>query len=339
MAENYNNRIEHVDLFRGIGIILMVFGHMKFIDVRGFDVFYHLIHAFHMPMFFFLAGYCYKKSDANLKITMLKKARNLLIPYFVFGISEFALWRLFEGDSWAPLFHLFWINTEGLAIAGALWFLTALFIASVSYFVMDRYISNKTLLSIICFIISIAGCILPGKLSFRLPYAMDAAMVGVGFIHIGRIIRQDSDKKFFVLIQNLRTWQTLLLIILAIVLIMYNGAINMRTGRYASIPLFWINAVIAIIVGLNLCKGAENTGFLGKKIRRIGQIGIVYVCINELVITVFARILNRFIDIRIIYNILLVILVFVTLWIGAEIMIKTPLRILLGHGREQNNER
>jgi fucose 4-O-acetylase-like acetyltransferase len=42
------NRIFFIDIFRGIGIILMIMGHIYF-GVR-FDKF---IHAFHMPMFFF----------------------------------------------------------------------------------------------------------------------------------------------------------------------------------------------------------------------------------------------------------------------------------------------
>ena len=47
-----NLRIEYIDLFRGIGILLMIMGHIEF--APRFD---HFIHAFHMPMFFFVSGY------------------------------------------------------------------------------------------------------------------------------------------------------------------------------------------------------------------------------------------------------------------------------------------
>ncbi len=333
MAGRSNNRIDYVDLFRGIGIILMVFGHMKFIDVLGFDHFYHIIHAFHMPMFFFLAGYCYKRSDTDLKITILKKAKRLLIPYIIFGMSEYVLWRLFEGDSWEPLIHLFGVNTEGLAIAGALWFLTALFIASVFYAVADRYIHKTWILTVVCLFIAIIGCIIPRLLSFRLPYATDAAMVGIGFIHIGRLARYGADNKYVSIIQNLKIWQVLLLIIPNTVLIMYNDGINMRTGRYANIALFWLNALVSIYIGLSLCRSIKSAGVISERIKRIGRNGIVYVCINELVITVFARILNRFISASVVYNILLVILVFAGLWIAETILTQTPLRVFLGYER------
>lgn len=40
------------DIMRGIGIILMMLGH---IPVEGFA--YRVIYSFHMPMFFLLSGY------------------------------------------------------------------------------------------------------------------------------------------------------------------------------------------------------------------------------------------------------------------------------------------
>ena len=46
------NRITHIDIFKGIGILFMVMGHIGFSSI--FDKW---IHAFHMPMFFFISGY------------------------------------------------------------------------------------------------------------------------------------------------------------------------------------------------------------------------------------------------------------------------------------------
>ena len=49
------NRITHIDIFKGIGILFMVMGHIGFSSI--FDKW---IHAFHMPMFFFISGYLSK---------------------------------------------------------------------------------------------------------------------------------------------------------------------------------------------------------------------------------------------------------------------------------------
>ncbi len=346
MAENNNNRIDYVDLFRGIGIILMVFGHMKFKFVEGgigneiSDVYYHLIHAFHMPLFFFLSGYCFHKTNIRTSRFVANKAKKLLIPYLVFGVGEYILWRIFEGDSLSPLFHLFWVNTKGLAIAGALWFLTALFIAVTLYFLMDRYLKNMYLLSVVCTVVAIAGCFLAGLMSHRFPFAIDAAMAGIGFVHVGRLIRLNSEKRHIQYLLNLKTYMILILGIINVAMIMYNDSINMRVGRYSNIALFWINALIAIIQGLNICiktnDMASNNRIIEavtSRVKHLGRDGIIYVCVNELVITVFARILNRYVESMAIYNVLLVTLVFISLW-----MICVIIKRLFRLGNKKNED-
>lgn len=46
------SRMDYIDIYRAFGIILMVMGHIGF--GGKFDKF---IHAFHMPMFFFISGF------------------------------------------------------------------------------------------------------------------------------------------------------------------------------------------------------------------------------------------------------------------------------------------
>lgn len=77
--QDENLRIEYIDLFRGFGILLMVMGHIEF--APRFD---HFIHAFHMPMFFFVSGYFFNgKKEAT--VFMKKKIKSLLLPYIFFG--------------------------------------------------------------------------------------------------------------------------------------------------------------------------------------------------------------------------------------------------------------
>ena len=62
-------RIEYVDIFRGIGIILMILGHIGYIGIFdkiirhvGFNVSADIVvHAFHMPMFFVVSGFFYSR--------------------------------------------------------------------------------------------------------------------------------------------------------------------------------------------------------------------------------------------------------------------------------------
>lgn len=78
-------RIEYIDFFRGVGIILMVMGHMAFGGLQGFgDLVEKYIHSFHMPMFFIISGYFYQKK-ANWISFVKGKMRTIMLPYIAFG--------------------------------------------------------------------------------------------------------------------------------------------------------------------------------------------------------------------------------------------------------------
>lgn len=320
-----NERETYIDLYRGIGVILMVMGHMKFMYVPNgigqivFDSFEHYIHAFHMPMFFFLSGFCHKKSDATLRTVVVKQAKKLLIPYFIFGIMQYIMWRLYIGDSITPLINLFWINTDGLAIAGALWFLTALFFVIVFYAFIERFTDNNAIQSVVVVIISLIGCLLPKIVSYRLPYAIDVAFVGLGFYYLGFILKEYKDNKAVDRVLNPNAFELAIFGVINIFLIMYNSSVNMRTAKYDFIPLFGVNAIMAIILGMRLCKMAccnisgPAIQIIIKWISELGINGLIYVCFNQLIITISSRVLEKVFESRVIYNILLVIVSFIAL--------------------------
>ena len=71
------NRLEYLDLYRGIGIFAMVLGHI-YIGAL-FDQF---IHAFHMPMFFIVSGFFISGKEPFFEF-FFHKIKKLLIPYIV----------------------------------------------------------------------------------------------------------------------------------------------------------------------------------------------------------------------------------------------------------------
>ena len=72
-------RKEWIDVMKGIGILSVVAGHI----FTGF--FHQIIFLFHMPLFFFLGGYLFRKRD-NLWEYFWTKVKHLLVPYSVFLI-------------------------------------------------------------------------------------------------------------------------------------------------------------------------------------------------------------------------------------------------------------
>ena len=118
-------RDESIDLLKGIGMVTVVLYHsgMKGIIINYFT-------SFHMMLFFFVAGYCYKQRC--LSEIVRRKARSLLLPYFIMS-SFYTVINYFvdirHGIRLPMESYLRNIFISSMSF-GAVWFLPALFIAS-----------------------------------------------------------------------------------------------------------------------------------------------------------------------------------------------------------------
>lgn len=70
LNKEIGKRIEYIDIYKGIGIILMIMGHIGF--GSKFDIW---IHAFNMPMFFLYRDFCIKIEITSMNF--LRKKYNL----------------------------------------------------------------------------------------------------------------------------------------------------------------------------------------------------------------------------------------------------------------------
>ena len=272
-------RLGYIDLYKSIGIILMIMGHIGFGD--GFDFF---IHAFHMPMFFFISGFLYsRKKNIKFKTYFFKKFRSLIIPYIVFGIVHFGISIFLYGYDINYLKHLLFVNTDGLPIAGALWFLTALFFVDIIYYLIDRFI-KRNLYQFIIIVLMFACALVYKRTIGVLPYALGSSMAGLVLFFIGNKVKNRIINIDYVLLFGL--------IVLDVFLIFTNGYVNMRTEVYSNILLFFLNSIISSIILINIAliidKKMKNN-FISKFFQSIGKNSIVYVCLNQLVILVINR--------------------------------------------------
>lgn len=85
------NRLNYIDCLKGIGIILVVLGHLK----PGIYI-EKWIYSFHMFLFFFLSGYVHKKRSSFSEQVKLS-AKGLLIPYLFYNGAAIAI-SLFLGE-------------------------------------------------------------------------------------------------------------------------------------------------------------------------------------------------------------------------------------------------
>lgn len=331
----HKERIEALDIFRGIGIIFMLMGHIEI--GAGFDKY---IHAFHMPMFFFVSGYFHKqdKYDSIIKL-IFHEARTLLIPYAIFFVMYQILHYIYvhELSITYSVISFFSSNINRIDVAGALWFLLCLFTAKIVFFVIMR-ISNQYIRFSTVILTTLVGNCIYGFV----PLCLDSAMSCMFIMYVGYLMGR-SDKKRFIVKFELRNALVLgIIFIFNLVLIMLNGDVNVRRNVYAVIPLTWFNCIVAILCYLNIsfwidCSRIRICTRIKKCLVYIGKNSIVFLILNELVIYLVGQMLKiinfSMIDnvlIRITYKSVVLVLVILMLSIITEIINRTKFRVLIG---------
>jgi len=80
-------RIEEIDIIKALGILCVAAGHAA-------APFARFLYLFHMAVFFIASGFCFKSRSAsslrNLLLTIVKKLRQIWLPFFIWN-SIFAL--------------------------------------------------------------------------------------------------------------------------------------------------------------------------------------------------------------------------------------------------------
>lgn len=153
-------RIDWIDTAKGIGIILVSFGHLRNGDgqsvwLPALDQPIDYIYIFHMPLFFFLGGFTI---HANKPFTefVAKKAKTLLIPYYIFSLYFIA--KPLAVLCIPQLANLLQSNHDYSNIAqqiydvviqgNGLWFLWAYFTGELISYVFLRYVKSRSWLFI-----------------------------------------------------------------------------------------------------------------------------------------------------------------------------------------------
>lgn len=325
------NRIDYFDTLRGIGIILMVMGHIGF--GIAFDKY---IHAFHMPLFFFVAGYFFtiKGGSSFLSFTM-QSVKSLLVPYLVFCVLCQLLHYIYAGE-WSFKYFLLSLvssNHNRIDVAGAYWFLLCLFSTRLLYYGINQLCRGWILTIVIC------GLTVFGNLRLvKLPLCLDSSLSMLLAIHMGTLLRQYSESKILKKIQRMSVLSIIVLMLINGILIFENDFVNIRTNSVGVIPLFWLNVTTAIMCYLLISKRLNEcsnkmVAILCTALNYIGRNSIVYLVLNELVIF-SVRLVLSFVGVSdnsyVRLNIFVLGTSMILMAISAEIINRTKLRIVIG---------
>ena len=287
-------RIDYIDILRGIGILYMVFGHIKY-----YPHYDYYIHAFHMPLFFFVSGLFFHRHNELSFFEFLKKiSKQLLLPYFVCATFLY-LYACITGVGIAEsklntLLLIITVNNNGIPNGGALWFLTCLYFCQIILFLLSKMIKKDSIFGLACLSIMVLGIYFKSLFHIDLWWSVHISFVGVGLVYLGYLVN-----KYNVIskLTNTNLFYTLIILIIHYFCIMNTGYVNMRTGTYPNLFLFLLNFALSMIFYLNISKIILKYNVfnkVGKFIKYIGNNSIIFLCFNQFVIYLCYLLLERF---------------------------------------------
>ena len=327
--ENKKRRDDSFDVLRGIGILLMVMGHIGFGEV--FDKY---IHGFHMPIFFFVSGFFFNTKNGFASY-FIHQMKTIILPYALFTLLCQPLHYFYTGEWSFSYFVLSFLtsNRNRIDVAGALWFLLCMFSAKMLFYVIIRYTKGIGTTVIVVALTLASSC-----MRVKLPLCMDSACSMLLVIYVGYLVSRYGEDDLVKRIMNLPKVSLIPLLIVNGLLIMLNEPVNIRCNYFGNVILFWINVFTAIFCYYAL---SQNISRLSCKVFRwikevlifFGRESIVALVTNELIIGViylgFAFICNDAGG-TLAYSFIVLVLTLLIVALAAFILEHTKLKFCVG---------
>jgi len=152
------SRIAWIDVCKGIGIALVVLGHVA----PDTGLLHNSIYIFHMPLFFFLSGYL-RSAKPNFGNYFEKKSINLLLPYLAFLLLLFpvaVIGFLHQPGLISRVIHLAynsaWGGTKLSGVHSTFWFISCLFMTQqiMNFLIVKTRLPIVILISVLCLLVS-----------------------------------------------------------------------------------------------------------------------------------------------------------------------------------------
>lgn len=143
MGENRISRLSYIDRVKGFAMCAVVLGHIltlvHFVKPNlPLGPMIKFLSVFEMAIFFVVSGYLFHKHHEPVFCVFLKKkARGLLIPYFVFSLLNILFFLFIEPAEQMTLSNMSVITFTFYGIS-VLWFFPTLFIGEVIWWVLHK---------------------------------------------------------------------------------------------------------------------------------------------------------------------------------------------------------
>ena len=290
--EQSTSRINWIDTAKLIGIYLMILGHVEMYG-QGTLTVESLIYAFHMPLFFFLSGLVDKQKE--LKETIIKSFRQLVIPYLCWYLINYLWWliiafyrhpemyeRTVNDAVFKPLLGMILAvghDTSFSTMAYVqLWFIIALFWCKIA----SSFISNCTAYAKLLFVVgTIVVSLVLSNVGIHLPFSIGSACMAFPIYYLGVFVK---DKVGDISIPNIAVWKKAIVVVVAFGLILvttyFNGKVDIANVIFGNNPLlYFVGAILGIIM---ICLLAQILPPLNKFFSVLARNTLVILGVNDI---------------------------------------------------------
>jgi len=258
-TKRVTQRVEWIDFAKGIGIILVVYGHVL-VGLKGaslgvseqFQYYSHaIVYSFHMPLFFFIAGLnVFRSMPKNCHINFIFKKINVIIyPYIIWSVLTGSIQIALSNYINSNITVHDLINIWHTPLPNQhYWFLYTLFLMYVTYFLFNKLF--KTYSKYIFVLFSVVLLLSNTYTSVRV---IDKYTINIIYFSLGILLSKSLLSNKTLLTHKISSLSAAImaLLFLSIEIIYLSNSINYNAIHIKTINLFFANYGIFTIIYLS----------------------------------------------------------------------------------------
>lgn len=282
-----NNREASLDSLRGLGMILIMYGHF-FLESKLTTYFY----IFHVPLFFGISGYVFSGNKYDFTTFVKKKISSLVVPYFSLAVPVIISYLVFieENASISNICKVLLMYCVQRRFT-TMWFLACLIMLEFIFWGMLKFIDKIRIQKmVIREMVLFGGTIVVAWIFFSyeraiawpLPWNIDLAFLSSPFFALGYIWRNERSK--FLQIEKKKAigiWTTVLVLgscFGALSYIITKERFDLFYAHFGVVPLSYIAAMLCFISLRELFTYIPHLRYL----EYIGKNTILYYALHQM---------------------------------------------------------
>lgn len=251
-----HEREQCFDLAKGLAIWGVIVGHHVMV-YDGESLFYNFFWSFHMPLFFIISGYFYKRED--FQTLLIKGFKGLILPYVItiLSVDSWIIIENFFSNSILPTrgtLKWIWYTILGIYDCStmAMWFLPALFLGKLEFFLLNKVLTKKIYILIAVLVMVGIAFLIKNVFHFDLslcPFNYVHSMAVPFYLFVGKYLKDDN-------CFDLHKSYTIIILIIALIIVLFCSFAPVDIARL-SFPLGPFNLLTTVFISFSfifLCK-------------------------------------------------------------------------------------